>query len=113
MQLPFTYAGQSFTVQAQKLILNVYDFFKRNKRDPRILRRLGTPQETAGKILNVSSCVIGKIQKRFQTTGRIEVPGKTRRKFKRILDNVDQFKEQMIRETVKELTAKRFEKLFP
>ena len=107
MELPFSYAGQSFTVQAQKLILNVYDFFKRNKNDPYILRKLGCPQEQAGKILNVSSSVIGKIRNRFKALGRIEVPGQRRRKVKRILDNVDSLKEQVIRDTVQELASKR------
>jgi len=106
-KLPFTYAGQTFSLQAQKLILNAYSFFKRHKSDPYVLERLGSPLEQAGKILNVSSSVIAKIRKKYEKTGRVGMAGNRKTLMKKTLgDNtlgkVDEEKEEEIRHIVKE-----------
>jgi len=107
MELPFNFAGQTFTVQAQKLILNVYDFFQRTQEDPSAVKRIGTPQAQAAKILNCSSQVIGKVRKRFKSLGKVIPAGQRRPKIKRVLDGIDADKEASIRAIINEFSTKQ------
>lgn len=101
--IPFSFPGQSFDIKCQKLILNVWDFFKRLKKNPDILDEIRTPQERAAAALHISAATIGKIGKKFTRTGKLEMPGKTRNRTKPIVDSVKPEHEQIIRDVIKDL----------
>jgi hypothetical protein len=105
LALPFQYAGQSFNVQSQKLILNVAHFLKEHKKDD-LIESVKTPQEKAARLLNISSSVIGKIRKSWKT-GKLEQPGKMRKMTKRVLDKVDSQQEDKIKEIIRGLYEKK------
>ena len=107
MQLPFSFPGQSFNEQAQKLILNVWDFFKRAKKDPSLVSNLRGPQDHAAAALNVGTKTIGKIAKRVLRLGKLETPGKKRNRPKTVLDSVGAEGEEVLRNIIREMYERR------
>lgn len=108
--LPFSYNGQSFNLQSQKLILNVYDFFRKTKSIGKCFESpRKNPEQKASSVLNVSSSVIGKIRKRYNA-GKLDSPSACTKKlgFKRILDQVDDKDEATIREIIKDCSRKGY-----
>lgn len=100
--VPFSFPGQTFDTKCQKLILNVWDFFRRLKKNPDLLDEIRTPQERAAAALHISAATIGKIGKNFKRTGKLETPGKKRNRAKPIVDSVNAEQEQIIRSVIKE-----------
>lgn len=105
--VPFSFPGQTFDIKCQKLILNVWDFFKRLKKNPDILDEIRTPQERAAAALHISAATIGKIGKHFRATGKLQTPGKKRKRAKPIVDSVNAEHEQIIRRIIKEYKNNR------
>ena len=66
LDLPFCYSGQKFSIQSQKLILNVYDFFKKVNKGTLPSLQCGSPAEKAATVLNVSAGVISRVNKRLR-----------------------------------------------
>jgi hypothetical protein len=100
--IPFSFPGQTFDTKCQKLILNVWDFFKRVKKNPDILDEIRTPQERAAAALHISAATIGKIGKNLKKTGKLETPGKKRSRSRPIVDSVDAGDELVIKQIIAE-----------
>ncbi|CAG7727643.1 unnamed protein product, partial [Allacma fusca] len=113
VQLPFAFPGQSFNEQAQKLILNVWDFFKRAKKDPHLVHNLRGPQDHAAAALNVGTKTIGKIAKRVIRLGKLETPGKKRNRPKTVLDSVGAEGEEVLRSIIREMYDRRVAPTIP
>lgn len=105
--VPFSFPGQTFDTKCQKLILNVWDFFRRVKKNPDILDEIRTPQERAAAALHISAATIGKIGKNFKRTGKLETPGRKRKRAKPVVDSVNAEHEQIIRSIIKEFKDSR------
>jgi len=65
LALPFGFQGQAFDAQCQKLILNVWHYFKTLKKHPELLKDKNA-QGLAGDALNLGTKTIGKIGKAFR-----------------------------------------------
>jgi len=105
MALPFQYAGQSFNVQSQKLLLNTIHFLKMHHKDF-YLESIKNPQERAAKVLNISPSVIAKIRKNWKEgKGKLEQAAQRRVMKKRILDGISDSDEMTIRSIIKEINA--------
>jgi len=105
--IPFGFPGQTFDIKCQKLILNVWDFFKRLKRNPDLLFEIKSPQERAAAALHISPATIGKIAKNLKKTGKLETPGKKRNRTKPVVGSVSEHDELVIRQIIEELKSKK------
>ncbi|ODN00158.1 hypothetical protein Ocin01_06522 [Orchesella cincta] len=112
-QIPFSFPGQTFDTKCQKLILNVWDFFRRVKKNPDLLDEIRTPQERAAAALHISAATIGKIGKNFKRTGKLETPGKKRQRTKPVVDSVNSDHEDTIRKIIKEFKDNRITPTLP
>jgi hypothetical protein len=66
LTLPFGFQGQGLNDQCQKLILNVWHYFKHLKKYPELIDEKNA-QGLAGDALNVGTKTIGRIGKSFRT----------------------------------------------
>ncbi|CAL8126778.1 unnamed protein product [Orchesella dallaii] len=112
-QIPFSFPGQTFDTKCQKLILNVWDFFRRVKKNPDLLDEIRTPQERAAAALHISAATIGKIGKNFKRTGKLETPGRKRQRTKPVVDSVNSDHEDTIRKIIKEFKDNRISPTLP
>ncbi len=106
-QIPFSFPGQTFDSKCQKLILNVWDFFKRVKKNPDIMEEIRTPQERAAAALHISAATIGKIGKHLKKTGRLETPGVLRKRSRPVVDSISTEDEQVIKDIIQEMRNSR------
>jgi len=106
--IPFSFPGQTFDTKCQKLILNVWDFFKKVKKNPDILDEIRTPQERAAAALHISAATIGKIGKNLKRTGKLETPGKKRKRSRPIVDSVNSTDEDVIKNIILEFRNNKY-----